>query len=102
GGAEERIAGVALFDALYGETEAFADWIRHGGGFFVSAFGGSTRSLNAALAARLASDRRGVRVRLPRRLGPHAVAFVDAGEQPHAEFMSRAWTASPLADLLAR
>lgn len=102
GGANERIAGVALFDALYGETETFADWIRQGSGFFVSAFGRSTRSMNAALASRLESDGLRIRSRLPQQLGPHAIAFVDAGEQSHAEFMSRAWTASPLADLLAR
>ncbi|HVQ07024.1 MAG TPA: hypothetical protein VMS43_01180 [Allosphingosinicella sp.] len=102
GGANERIAGVALFDALYGETETFADWIRRGGGFFVSAFSRSTRSMNAALASRLASGGLDVRFRLPRRLGPHAVAFLDAGEQPHTQFMSRAWTISPLADLLTR
>jgi hypothetical protein len=102
GGANDRIAGVALFDALYGETETFGDWIRHGGGFFVSAFGSSTRSMNAALASQLASDGFEVHFRLPRRLGPHAVAFLDVGEQSHAEFMARAWTASPLTDLLTR
>lgn len=102
GGANGRIAGVALFDALYGETETFADWIRNGNGFFVSAFGRSTRSNNAALASRLASEGLEVRYRLPARLGPRAVAFLDAGAQPHGEFMSRAWTRAPLADLLSR
>ena len=35
GGANDRIAGVILLDALYGETDTFADWIakRHGQSF---------------------------------------------------------------------
>ena len=63
GGAGDRVRGVVLLDALYGEGDKFARWIEaaRGGAFFVSAYSASTRDQNAALRARLQRD--GVRGR---------------------------------------
>ena len=55
GGADHRVQGVFLLDALYGEEALFADWIarhRHDG-FFVSAYTEPAKPSNEALQALL-------------------------------------------------
>ena len=104
GGAGERIRGVVLFDALYGEPDKFARWIESetGHAFFVSAYSGSSKEGNLAMQARL--ERNGVRTQtgLPASLRPGVVAFVDAGDVSHDDFVSVAWTSDPLRDVLSR
>ena len=104
GGAGDRVRGVVLLDALYGEGDKFARWIEavRGGAFFVSAYSASTRDQNAALRERLQRD--GVRVEsgLPGDLRPGTVAFVDSGDVNHDDFVSVAWTSDPLSAVLSR
>jgi hypothetical protein len=104
GGAGDRVRGVALLDALYGEVDKFARWIEssRGGAFFVSAYSTSTREQNAALRTQL--QRAGVAVenRLPDSLGPGVVAFVDSGDVNHDSFVNVAWTGDPLSAVLSR
>jgi len=104
GGADDRVRGVALLDALYGEVDKFARWIEssRGGAFFVSAYSASTREQNAALRTQL--QRAGVAVenRLPDSLGPGVVAFVDSGDVNHDSFVNVAWTGDPLSAVLSR
>jgi len=104
GGAGDRIRGVVLFDALYGEPDKFARWIESqtGNAFFVSAFSGSSKDGNVAMQERL--ERNGVHTQssLPAKLGPGVVAFVDAGDASHDDFVSVAWTSDPLRDVLSR
>ena len=104
GGAGDRIRGVVLFDALYGEPDKFARWIESetGRAFFVSAFSGSSKEGNLAMQARL--ERNGVPTQsaLPAKLGPGVVAFIDAGDVSHDDFVSVAWTSDPLRDVLSR
>jgi hypothetical protein len=55
GGFGKRLRGVVLLDALYGETDRFADWIvNQRAGFFVSAYADSTRARNNAFERTLA------------------------------------------------
>jgi len=104
GGAGDRVRGVALLDALYGEVDKFARWIEssRGGAFFVSAYSTSTHEQNAALRAQL--QRAGVAVAngLPDSLGPGVVAFVDSGDVNHDSFVNVAWTGDPLSAVLSR
>ena len=104
GGAGDRIRGVVLFDALYGEPDKFARWIESetGRAFFVSAFSGSSKEGNLAMQARL--ERNGVPTQsaLPAKLGPGVVAFINAGDASHDDFVSVAWTSDPLRDVLSR
>ena len=60
GGADDRLAGLVLLDALYGELDKYADWItRHAATtFFFSAYSRSSSDSNSALQAILA--KRGV------------------------------------------
>lgn len=104
GGAGERVRGVVLLDALYGEVDKFERWIEQarGGAFFLSAYSGSSHDQNEALRARLERD--GVRVEtdLPDALRPGVVAFVDSGDVKHEDFVNVAWTSDPLAAVLSR
>jgi hypothetical protein len=104
GGAGGRIRGVVLFDALYGEDDKFAHWIEgaRGGAFFVSAYSASSHDRNVALRNRLQRDGVTVEDGLPDNLRPGVVAFVDAGDVRHEDFVNVAWTSDPLRDVLSR
>jgi hypothetical protein len=104
GGAGDRIRGVAIFDGLYGEQEKFADWIAHRRNtFFVSAYTPSSASGNAAL--RKALEERDIQTSdsLDNELAPGSVTFPPTDpETTHGDFVTKAWTANPITDLLAR
>ena len=104
GGADSRVRGVVLLDALYGEEDKFADWIERwrSRAFFVSAYSKSSREANEALRKRLIAAGVPVQDKAPDRLGPGVVAFIDAGDAVHDDFVNTAWTSQPLRDLLAR
>jgi hypothetical protein len=104
GGADYRVRGVVLLDALYGEDDKFFNWIvrNRGRSFFVSAYSKSSREENEALKARLMAAGVAVEDRMPERLGPGVVAFIDAGDVVHDDFVNYAWTSQPLRDVLAR
>ena|SRR6185437_6728136 len=104
GGARDRIKGVLLLDALYGEPDKFARWIEQerGQAFFVSAYSSSSKPENAALRARLERDGVPTVSGVPDSLGPGTVAFIDAGDVDHADFVTRAWTSDPITAVLTR
>jgi hypothetical protein len=104
GGASGRIKGVVLLDALYGEPDKFARWIEQerGRAFFVSAYSASSKTENADLRARLERDGVATVEGVPATLDPGVVAFVDAGDVAHEDFVNYAWTSDPLTDVLAR
>jgi hypothetical protein len=107
GGANARLYGVALFDALYGETEKFDAWINaRGPALFVSACSAASQLENVALQRALKERRQHRRVlskppdrlRLPR----GSIIFLAAGPDiQHNDFMTQAWTANPLTAVLA-
>lgn len=104
GGVGNRVAGVVLFDALYGELPIFRDWIARSRtrGFFFSAFGAFTKDKNIDFEAEL--EEQGIKVaqELPRRLRPGAVVFVAAGDVEHVDFVTNAWVENPLRAVLSR
>jgi hypothetical protein len=104
GGASERVRGVVLLDALYGEEDKFVDWIEraHNRAFFVSAYSKSSHEENEAMRQRLAQAGVDVQNAMPQTLGPGVVAFIDAGDVDHNGFVNSAWTTNPLRDVLAR
>ncbi len=55
GGAGGRVRGVVLLDALFGEPDKFADWVRRESSqaFFVSAYSASSKNQNLALEAKI-------------------------------------------------
>lgn len=105
GGANRRIAGVILFDALYGDTEKFADWAaaNHRRAFLFSAVGKTTRPFNQMLQHEL--QERGIIFArdFPKSLRPGQLYFGDVPDAVnHVEFLSSAWTDDPLRWTLAR
>jgi hypothetical protein len=104
GRADDRLRGVILLDAPFGELDKFADWLaRRPPAFFVSAYGKAAREENTQLQ-RLLTDR-GVRFQsgLPANLARGNVAFVAATEEvKHVDFMTEAWVNDPLKVVLRR
>jgi hypothetical protein len=103
GDAGGRLLGVILLDAVFDEADIFAGWIvgHATSRFFVSAYGDSSTSGNAAIVRLLGS--RGVRVSSdpPPRLAAGTVAFI-ASHAAHDSFVTRAFVDNPLQWLLGR
>ena len=104
GGADGRVRGLVLLDALYGERDKFVSWVEGPGrnAFFLSAYSTSSKEGNAAIEAELAQAGLKVESGLPAALRPGVVAFVDAGSVDHNDFVTSAWGGAPLKDIFSR
>ena len=104
GGAEGRIRGLVLLDALYGERDKFVSWVEGPGrnAFFVSAYSTSSREGNMAVEAELQQAGLKTEDALPATLSPGEIAFVDAGTVDHNDFVTSAWGGAPLRDIFSR
>jgi hypothetical protein len=104
GGAEGRVRGVVLLDALYGERDKFVHWVEGPGrnAFFVSAYSTSSREGNMAVEAELQQAGLAVQTGLPATLAPGEIAIVDAGAVEHNDFVTSAWGGAPLRDIFSR
>jgi hypothetical protein len=110
GGLMNRVRGVVLLDALYGELDKFASWISNDrSAFFVSTYLGSTEGKNAELERVLADRAVAYDTQLEPRLTPGSVtifpgatASTGPAKVTHRDLLTRAWTDYPLADLLRR
>jgi hypothetical protein len=104
GGIGNRLRGVVLFDALYGELDTFADWVaKQKSAFFVSTYTHSTEARNNQLQKVLAERQIPVATALAPRLRPGSIAFLSAPKDAdHRDFLTYAWVDDPLKDLLDR
>jgi hypothetical protein len=104
GGADARLAGVILLDALYGEIDTFADWIakQKPNSFFFSAYSLSSAAENTTLQQELTQNNVSFTTGLPRMLRRGSVSFLAVGDVPHEDFVTKAWTDDPLAILLRK
>jgi hypothetical protein len=104
GRVDDRLRGVVLFDALYGQYDKFVGWLeKRPPAFFVSTFGKASREENTTLQ-RLLTER-GVRIQttLPANLARGSVAFIAAADDvKHMDFMTEAWVDDPLKVVLRR
>jgi hypothetical protein len=100
----KRLRGVVLLDALYGELDKFETWIKSDRSrFFVSAYLGSTRARNLELQRILADQNIPLRTSLEPQLRPGSIVFIAGGaDERHSSFVTQAWTANPITDLLNR
>jgi hypothetical protein len=103
GGADSRIRGVILLDALYGETDKFDKWIGSsvgagGPAFFFSAYSDSSLAENMALQRSLAAQHIKVDVSPHAfHLRPGSATFLFAGPGiEHKGFVTDAWVRDPL------
>jgi hypothetical protein len=104
GGLGNRLQGVVLFDALYGELDTFADWVvKQQSAFFISTYTQSTELRNTQLQRVLTDRHVPFTTALEPRLLPGSVAFLPAPKDAaHRDFLTYAWVDDPLKDLLAR
>lgn len=104
GGVQNRVRGVVLLDALYGEVDNFASWIaRNRSTFFVSAYTDSTQKRNATLKTILARQKIGYGTDLKQQKWQHGVTFLSTKSNvSHGSFVTHAWADYPIKDLLSR
>jgi len=104
GGISDRVRGVVLLDAVYGQLDKFANWIeRNRSGFFISSYTRYTARHDQELMTMLRG--RGIEVSedmdLP--LRPGSVVFVETDEGiTHRDYVTQAWTRHPIKDVLAK
>lgn len=105
GGANHRVNGLILLDALYGEEPKFAAWFaaRRRQAFLLSAFTDSTREENATLQGLLSKRRIPFTRSLPKTLMPNTACFLGptGGLDMHGDFVTRAWQPDPLKQALS-
>ena len=105
GGANHRVNGLILLDALYGEEPKFAAWFaaRRRQAFLLSGFTDSTREENATLQALLTKRRISFTRTVPKALTPGTACFVGptGGLDMHGDFVTRAWQPDPLKQALS-
>jgi hypothetical protein len=101
---DERLRGVILLDALFGDLDRFADWLaRRPPAFFVSAHGKAAREDTAAFQTMLTERSIVFQKELPSSLARGTVTFIAAHDDvKHSDFMTDAWVKDPLKVLLRR
>jgi hypothetical protein len=104
GGIGNRLQGVVLFDALYGEVDIFTSWVaRKKSAFFVSTYTPSTLPRNQQMQKLLSERKIPFTTELEPRLEPGSIAFLSApSNASHHSFLTYAWVGDPLKDLLER
>ena len=104
GGISDRVRGVVLLDAVYGEMDKFASWIEsHRSGFFVSSYTHYTARRDRELMSTLRQKGIAVSEDMDGPLRPGSVVFVETGDGiTHRDYVNRAWTQYPLKDVLVK
>jgi len=104
GGVGNRIRGVVLLDAVYGELDKFASWIEnHRNGFFVSSYTHYTKPRNRELMSTLRGKGIVVSEDMDAPLRPGRVVFVETGDGiTHRDYVTRAWTRKPIEEVLVK
>jgi hypothetical protein len=104
GGISDRVRGVILLDAVYGELDKFAAWIEnHRSGFFVSSYTHYTARHDRELMRMLREKGVTVQEDMNRPLRPGSVMFVETGEGiTHRDYVTQAWTKNPIEQVLVK
>jgi hypothetical protein len=104
GGISDRVRGVLLLDAVYGELDKFASWIEtHRNGFFVSSYTHYTAGRNHELMSMLRGKGISVSEDTDAPLRPGRVVFTETGSGiTHRDYVTRAWTKNPIEEVLVK
>jgi len=104
GGIGNRIRGVVLLDAVYGELDKFASWIANNrSGFFVSSYTHYTARHDQELMRMLRDKGIAIAEGMDQPLHPGSVVFVETGEGiTHRDYVTQAWTKNPVKDVLVK
>src|SRR6201991_3186045 len=104
GGISDRVRGVILLDAIYGELDKFSKWIEnHRNGFFVSSYTQGTASRNRELMRMLRDKGIATSEDMSRPLRPGSVFFTETGAGiRHRDYVTQAWTRNPIEEVLIK
>nr|WP_210265867.1 alpha/beta hydrolase [Bradyrhizobium australiense] len=104
GGLPNRVRGVFLLDAVYGELDKFASWIeKNRTGFFVSSYTRYTKRHDQELMQMLRDKGITVAESMDGRLRPGSVVFVQTPDGvTHRDYVTQAWTEHPVKDVLVK
>jgi len=104
GGLGNRVRGVFLLDAVYGELDKFASWIENNrSGFFVSSYTRGTERHQRDLMQMLREKGVAVSTDIDGPLKPGSVVFVETPEGvTHRDYVTRAWTRNPVKEVLVK
>jgi len=104
GGIPNRVRGVFLLDAIYGELDKFASWIeKNRSGFFVSSYTRYTKRRDQELMQILRDKGITVTESMDGPLRPGSVVFVQTPDGvTHRDYVTQAWTEHPVKDLLVK
>jgi hypothetical protein len=104
GGVSDRVRGVFLLDAVYGELDKFASWIEnHRSGFFVSSYTHYTARRDHELMSVLKEKGIAVSEDMDQPLRPGSVVFVETPEGvTHRDYVTHAWTRNPIEEVLVK
>jgi hypothetical protein len=104
GGITNRVRGVFLLDAVYGELDKFASWIENNrSGFFVSSYTRYTKRHDKELMAILREKGINYSEDMNGPLRPGSVVFVQTPDGiTHRDYVTQAWTEHPVKDVLVK
>jgi hypothetical protein len=104
GGLGNRVRGVFLLDAVYGELDKFASWIENNrSGFFVSSYTHYTERHDRELMRMLRDKGITVSESMDGPLKPGSVVFVETPEGvTHRDYVTHAWTQNPVKEVLVK
>jgi len=104
GGLGNRVRGVILLDAVYGEMDKFASWIeKNRTGFFVSSYTRYTAPRDHELMHMLREKGIAVSEDMDGPLRPGSVVFVETPEGVrHRDYVTHAWTHDPVKEVLIK
>jgi hypothetical protein len=104
GGLGNRVRGVFLLDAVYGELDKFASWIENNRtGFFVSAYTRYTKRHDQELIQMLKQKGIAISDDMDGPLRPGSVVFVQTPDGvTHRDYVTHAWTENPLKEVLVK
>ena len=104
GGLKNRVRGVVLLDALYGELDKFAEFITtNRSAFFVSAYTRYTKRHDKELMQMLKDKGIGITEDMDGPLRPGSVVFVQTPDGvTHRDYVTQAWTEHPVKEVLVK
>jgi len=104
GGVTNRVRGVFLLDAVYGELDKFASWIENNrSGFFVSSYTRYTKRHDKELMEMLRGKGITVTENMDGPLRPGSVVFVQTPDGvTHRDYVTQAWTENPVKEVLVK
>jgi hypothetical protein len=104
GGLGNRVRGVVLLDAVYGELDKFASWVeKNRTGFFVSSYTRYTAPRDQELMHMLREKGIAVSEDADGPLRPGSVVFVETPEGVrHRDYVTHAWTHDPVKEVLVK